>query len=123
MSDLQEIKKRIYDEGRIEELLEKMGCQMIDTESGGSRYVAQLPPEFNSSNRRSVQVYNTESLVSAIRTLGIRGDIYTITSIIVNKCKNEEQAQNDLPHAKRWICEQLGYYDMLRGTDKKKKIS
>jgi len=118
MNDLKEIKARIYREDKIPVILERLECQYISSESGGGRYVAQLPERFGSSNKRNVLVYNDELLNSRIWSYGIKGDIFTIVSFLAYNIHNEEEAQRNLNQAKRWICEQLGYTEYLKGNYK-----
>lgn len=110
MTDLQQIKKRIFEEEKIEELLEMMNCDFIGTEQGGSLYTASLP---DGSNRRSVQIKNNKDLNSDIRSRGINGDIFTIVSYIVNNIEGKEDINKDLPRSKQWICEKLGYLEFI----------
>ncbi|MEJ3719252.1 DNA primase [Paenibacillus polymyxa] len=111
-NDLKLIKERIIEESRVGELLEAMGCEYVEKKN--NRYEAQLPLKFESPNKRSVQVYLNESLSSRIRTLGESDiDIYGLVSYIVFDQFTEEERQQGLPKAKRWICEQLGYKEFL----------
>lgn len=114
MSDLKIIKQRIYDEERIPEILDKLGCRFIKSENRGKLFTASLP---DGNNRRSVQVKNTESLTSNIRSKGIRGDIYALVSFIINDCKTEDEIHEDLNNAKRWIIDELGYHDVYDWDD------
>lgn len=113
MSDVSTIKKRIYDEGKIEDLLEALGCENIRVEGRGARYVAQLPARFNSDNRRSVQVYNDEALISYIRSRNIAGDIFTLVGYV----QFDYDARDDVRHhfivIKNWICQALGYNEYM----------
>lgn len=111
--DLKEIKSRILEDEKVEELLMAMGCEHI-TKKAGQRYEARLPSEFNSNNDRSVQIYLNPNLSSKIRSKGESGlDIYGLVSYIVHKKFLEPEQQSDLPKAKRWICEQLGYNEYI----------
>lgn len=76
MSDLKLLKKRIYKDERIEEVLDALGCKGVHREAG--KVVAALP---HGNNKRSVQVRENESLSSHIRSKGIRG-ISTLLSHI-----------------------------------------
>ena len=108
MSDLQEIRRRIYEEEKVEELLQYMGCQHI--KKVNHRYEAQLPEKFGSNNRRSVQVYyQSEYLPCRIRSRGMTGSIFDLVSYIVFDCVTQEEIRKCLPRSKRWICEKLGY--------------
>lgn len=117
-NDLQEIKKRIYDEERIEEILDALGCQHIRRKR--SRYEAQLPPEFDSRNRRAVQIRNKESLPATVwnrADFPEGSDVFFLVSYIKNDCRSKEECLKDLSNSKRWICELLGYKEMLRGSN------
>ncbi|MGG1671502.1 DNA primase [Paenibacillus sp. NRS-1783] len=111
-NDFKLIKERIIEELRVGDLLEAMGCEFVDLKN--NRYEAQLPLKFESPNRRSVQVYLNDSLSSRIRTLGESDiDIFGLVSYIVFDQHTEEERQKGLPKAKRWICEKLGYKELL----------
>lgn len=109
-NDLQEIKKRILEEDAVGTLLQAMECSLVEKKH--NRYEAQLPPKFDSPNKRSVQVYLNDSLSSRIRTLGESDiDIYGLVSYLVHDLYSEDERQKDLFKAKRWICQTLGYND------------
>jgi DNA primase len=112
--DLKIIKERILKENRIEELLDYMGCEKISYEQRGELIVCQLPSSFKSGNPRSIQVRQSEKLISNIRSRGVKGDIFTLVSYIVNGIPANE-TQNDLRKAKEWVIEVLGYHDILDG--------
>lgn len=116
MKDLQLIKQKILEEDRIKELLEKMNCHNIKPESSGQRYTAALP---DGDNPRSVQVKLNNNLSCAVRSKGIVSiDVYGLVSYICHSKQTEESIDKDLPNAKRWICEQLGYREFLSGNYK-----
>ena len=100
MTDLQIIKKKIFDEEKIEYLLEQLGCENIKLEQQGQLITAKLPNSIESSNNRSVQVKVRESLSSYIRSKNIQGDIYNLVEYI-QEC--------DLCQAKYWVCNVLNY--------------
>lgn len=110
MTDLQRIKKRIYDEERIEELLELLGCKGAHTEQRGMLYVAALP---DGANPRSVQVKNNESLNSSVRSRGIDGDIYDIVAYIIYGASSKNDSRDMLPKSKYWICSRMGYMEYI----------
>ncbi|MGG0667840.1 DNA primase [Lederbergia citrisecunda] len=110
MTDLQLIKKRIYEEKRIEELLELLECTGVDTEQRGNLYVAALP---DGENSRSVQVKNNESLGSSIRSRNVNGDIYDVVSYIVFGAKSQKELSDNLPKSKYWICNKLDYMEYV----------
>lgn len=116
MSDLADIKKQIYEDDRIIEVLELLGCKYIHNENG---FIAGSLPSGN--NRRSVQVRNNEKLNSHIRSRGISGDIYTIVSYIKFECNSKDEFDSNLPEAKMWIVDNLGYHDLLRKNKNKNK--
>lgn len=108
MSELQELKKKIFEEERIQELLEHMGCERINEKS--NRFEAQLPDKFNSNNIRSVQCYKNEHLTCRIRSKGVtKLNIFGLVSYIVFDISNENDHLGNLYKAKKWICEKLGY--------------
>lgn len=108
-NDLKEIKLRLFREQRIEELLEKLGCQHVKPEKGATLFTAARP---DGDNRRSVQVENDEHLNSYIRSRGITGDIYHIVSHIKYRCFTEEEFKHCLPKSKKWIVDTFGYHDV-----------
>lgn len=108
-NDLKEIKNRILEENRIQELLEKMDCDNVKPKS--NRYEAQLPDKFYSDNSRSVQCYLNEFLTCKLRSRGVSYgmDIYGLVSYIVFDIYDESEQLKNLFKAKKWICEQLGF--------------
>jgi len=116
IKDLSAIKERIYEENKIEEILEALECEYIKL-IGGRRYECQLPPKFHSSNRRSVQVYLTETLPSKIRSKGISGDIYTLVGYILYEATDEEALKEVLHQVKAWICNLFGWSEYLEKGD------
>lgn len=110
MSELQEIKKRIFTEAKIEYILELLECWGIETEQGGKLYVAGLP---DGSNSRSVQVKNTESLISHVRSKGVKGDIFDIISFIIYEADTEEKRKDSLTKSKFWLCQKLNYQEYI----------
>jgi DNA primase len=112
VNDLPIIKERIYEEGLVEKLLEELECEYI--KPIGTRYEAQLPDRFHSNNRRSVQVYLTETLPSKVRSKGISGDIYSLVGYILYEVETSEELKDVLHQVKAWICNTLGWHDYLR---------
>lgn len=108
MSNLSDLKKKIYKDNRVEELLEKLGCHRIRSEKGGELFVAARP---DGDNSRSVQVYNNEYLNSHVRSKGIDGDIYSLIAFIKYGCVTEEEMKKQLKAAKEWIIDNLGYHE------------
>jgi DNA primase len=103
MNDLKEIKRKIFEEEVITDLLEALGCEHISTEQGGRLYTAQLPVEHNSKNKRAVQIRNQESLTGHIRNKGIKGDIYNIIGYILFKAETFVEVKEYLFEIKKWI--------------------
>lgn len=110
MSDLQLIKNKIYEEEKIEEILEHLGCWNIKTEQNGKIYTAGLP---NGDNSRSVQVKNNEYLNVDVRSKGIKGDIYTLISYIIYECETDSELQGCINRSKYWLCNRLEYYEYI----------
>lgn len=120
MSDLKIIKERIYNEDKLWDIYEAMGCERINIVS--ERIEARLPPRFHSDNPRSVQTKLTPSLSSAIRTrtdFG-GGDIFSLVSYIHHDMRGED-IQKDLFKAKNFICESLGWKEYLDKNYVRKK--
>lgn len=110
MSELHEIKKRVFDEEKIELVLEMLDCWGINTEQGGKLYVAGLS---DGDNERSVQVKNTESLISHIRSKGVKGDLFDVISFIIYEADTEEKRKEMLPKSKFWLCQKLNYQEYI----------
>ena len=124
MSDLREIKNRIYDEELIVDILEALECMSIGEEQSGQLITAQLPSEFQSKNKRVIQVKNNESLTSYIRNRGINGDIFSIIGYILFDCQDFEDVKENLYEIKAWICnlfEWQEYMDDITGVISKPK--
>ena len=104
MNDLAEIKKRLFEEDKVQELLESIGCQNIKWEQGETLITAQLPDDFHSTNTRAVQCRVNESLWCSIRNRNdFSGDIFNLISYLVYKVKGDE-LQDNLNEAKQYIC-------------------
>lgn len=110
MSELRQIEARIYNEDRIEELLEHLECWNIMTEQHGILYVAGLP---EGDNSRSVQVKNIESLSVNIRSKGITGSIFDLVSYIIFGSETEQERKETLSKSKFWICNKLNYPEFI----------
>ncbi|OBG93856.1 DNA primase [Mycobacterium sp. E3298] len=114
MNDLKEIKQRIYEEDRVEELLLQLDCNHIRLST--NRYEAQLPDKFHSDNKRSLQVYLSEHLKCRVRSRGMDNiDIYGLVSYIVFDIEDETKMLQNIPRAKKWICDRLGYKEYIEG--------
>lgn len=110
MSDLQDIKKRIFDEEKIEFILEELDCWNIHIEQNGKLITAGLP---NGENQRSVQIKNNENLNAAIRSRGVSGDIFNVVGYIKYQANSETKMKNCLTKCKYWICTKLNYYEYI----------
>lgn len=110
MDELQQIKLRVYQEDKIEEVLELLGCWNIDTEQHGLLYVAGLP---DGDNPRSVQIKNNESLTCNIRSKGITGSIYDLIGYLIFDANTDEERKSSLHKSKHWLCEKLHYYEYI----------
>lgn len=119
-SDLKEIKKRILREDKIEEILEALECENIRTEQRGFLYTARLPQHHHSDNPRAVQAKQNEDISCSIRNRSFSGDIFNLVSFLAHNKRNDE-VQQDLSHAKRFICELFGWTEYLNGAFKKRR--
>lgn len=72
-------------------------------------YTASLPESFGSDNKRTVQVKNTESLTSFIRSRNISGDIYNLIGYILYKIESPEELKENLYQIKCWLSNLFGY--------------
>lgn len=84
------LRQKIYEDEKIEFILETLGCHSISIEQNGGLFTAALP---DGNNKRSVQVRNNEYLNSSIRSKGIKGNIFTVIKYIKN-FKDDVQAKN-----------------------------
>lgn len=116
MSDLQFIKNRLIDEDKVIDIFEEMGCEFVTVKNG--RVEAQLPPKFDSNNRRGVQCRLNDSLTCQIRnrTDFSGGDIFSLISYIVHD-KRDEDIQSDLYEAKNYLCKVLGWTEFLKNGE------
>jgi DNA primase len=107
VNDLKELKRKIYEDNRIEEVLELMGCTHISFRN--RMFTAALP---SGDNARSVQIKNNESLTSSVRSRGKSGDIFMLVSFIVNGITDNDEIQADLHNAKKWLIDNLQYFEL-----------
>ena len=111
--DLSEIKKRIFNEDKIEDLFESMGCQKISFEQSGTLITAMLPDRFGSSNQRAVQCRVNEGLSCVIRNRpDFSGDIFNLVSYLALET-NVDELQSTLNKSKEYICKTFGWQDLL----------
>lgn len=89
---------KIYEDEKIEDILEALGCHSIKLEQRGSLITCARP---DGKNTRSVQVRNDYGLKSKIRTRGVSGNIIDIVKYI----KEFEYACD----ARLWIMNVCGY--------------
>lgn len=117
MSDLKDLKIKLLEEDKIPILLEEIGCEYVKFEQGGTLITAQLPPHFNSDNKRAVQCRLNESLNCNIRNRNdFKGDIFSLISYIKNN-KRGDEINKDLYESKKFICETLGWNHLLKSGD------
>lgn len=72
---------KVYEEEKVELILEALGCQNINFEQGGRLIVATRPC---GNNKRSVQVKNIDTLNSCIRSQGVQGSLYDVVMFLNN---------------------------------------
>lgn len=111
--DLKILKERIYHEGRVGQLLEELGCDCIEIKSGrsGDDLVTARLPDY--PNKRAVQIYLSPNLTSSIVTCGVSGNIFSIVGYILYGCELFEEVKSHLYQIKTYICNALGYDDLL----------
>lgn len=71
---------KIYEDEKIEFVLESMECHNIHSEQGGKLIVATLP---DGDNKRSIQVKNIETLRVSVRSRGMYGNLYDLVMYIM----------------------------------------
>lgn len=116
MSDLQQIRNKLRDEDKIEELLEALGCEYVKPEQRGFVITAQLPERFYSTNKRAVQVKLNNSLSCQIRNRGDfkGGSIYDLISYIHFDKRGDEEFRQNLHKSKEFICKVFGWTHFLK---------
>lgn len=112
INDLPKIKERIFEEEKVEELLEALECEYIRP-IGSIRYEAQLPERFHSSSERSVQVYLSESLPSRVRTKRVSGDIFLLVGYILYEVETQDELADVLFQCKAFICNLFGWHEYI----------
>lgn len=116
-SDLKEIKKRIFNEDKIEKIFEAIGCERIKFEQGDTLLTAQLPDRFNSTNSRAVQCRLNEGLSCVIRNRNdFSGDIFNLVSYLKFDIRGDD-LQSNLSNSKNFICKLFGW-EYKKGTFK-----
>ena len=81
MSDLQTIKNMLLEGENLYTLLEHLDCLNIKYEQGGRLLTAQLPIDFGSDNKRSVQIRINDNIYCNIRSRDFSGDIFNLVSL------------------------------------------
>lgn len=121
MESIKDVKAYIYENQKIELILEELGCQNIKKEQGGDIVVAQLPPQFNSNNKRSVQVYNDENLRCYVRSRGISGDIFSLIGYVIYEYTTFEEIKSNFTEVKRFVLNCLDIKMSQKKTKKKEQ--
>ncbi|OME54059.1 hypothetical protein BSK59_15875 [Paenibacillus odorifer] len=111
VNDLPIIKERIYEEGLVEQILDALECEHVNPV--GTRYEAQLPDRFYSNNRRSVQVYLTDTLPCKIRSKRISGDIFMLVGYILYEVEDFDALSEVLFQCKAFICNLFGWHEYI----------
>lgn len=114
MNDLQQIKNRLLENENLYTLLENIGCEQIKYEQGGRLITSQLPTEFDSDNKRSVQVKVNNNIYCNIRSRDFSGDIFNLVSYIYFNIR--ENYNSNLTQSKEYICKLFSWEDLLDGT-------
>lgn len=117
--DFKEIKAYIYQHELIPDLLEKLHCEGIKPEQGGSLYVARLPDEYESRNRRAVQVKNVKGLYSNIRNRDVSGDIFNLVAALIFDKWDKEGQDEYLGKSAGWIEDT---FDLEKTKEIKEKV-
>lgn len=116
MNEFQKIKEKIYKEDRLIDLLYAIGCDYVKSEQGGNLITASLPINFDSKNKRAVQIRNNKYLTCNIRNKldfysdAESEDIFSLVSYLKFESKNTEYKQN-LYFAKDFIIDVLNFSD------------
>lgn len=118
---LSDLKRKIFKEELVVQLLESIGCLNIKFEQGGNLITAQLPDRFNSKNKRAVQCRNNESLSCVIRNRSdFSGDIFNLVSYLQFDVDSND-LQSDINNAKNYICELFNWTNVGYNIGIKKK--
>ncbi len=119
MDDLKEIKKRLIREEKVRDILEAIECGYVKEEQRGLLVTGQLPERFHSSNKRAVQAKMNEGITCSIRNRpDFKGDIYFLVSYIHHDKRGERELFDDIPNAKKFICELFGWTEYINGSYK-----
>ncbi len=105
-SDLQQIKKEIFQKELVIPLLESMGCDYVRYTGGNARIEGSRP---DGSSSRGFSVKNNEYLTATVWTQEHLPtvDIIGLVSIFKNGKETEESIRKDIPNAKRYIIDTL----------------
>ena len=107
MSDLQTIKNMLLEGENLYTLLEHLDCLNIKYEQGGRLLTAQLPIDFDSDNKRSVQIRTNDNIYCNIRSRDFSGDIFNLVSYLAFDIR--ENYNDYLFEAKDYICDIFGW--------------
>lgn len=118
MSDLADLKERIYNDGNVPKLLEELGCENIVTKSnrGSDDLVTAKIPNY--PNQRAIQIYLSPNLNANIVTCGISGDIFLVVGFFLYDCNTFEEVKSNLFQITTYIRNTLDY-EHVRGGFRK----
>jgi DNA primase len=118
--DLKLLKQRIYEEEKIDTLLESLNCENIKFEQSGNLIVAKLP---DGDNKRSIQIKNNENLTANIRSKGINGNIFSVIGYILYNAITFDEVRENLYQIIQYICNELNYeWHDFKGEKKEDKV-
>ncbi len=120
MSDLKKLLNRIYEEEKIELIVERLGCSNYKWEQNGKLLTAQLP---SGKNKRSLQIKNCPELYAKIWTKDIKGNLFNIVGYLIYDIRDKEEVRQRIYEIKEWICLELEYYDLLNVSESTKRES
>jgi len=105
-SDLQQIKKEIFQKELVQKLLESMGCEEVKPSSNGERLDGARP---TGTNSKGFSVYLDEHLVAKVWTQEHlpQVDIFGLVSIFKHNKETSDTIHKDLSNAKRYIINTL----------------
>lgn len=119
--DASEIKRKIIEEGKVEDILEALGCEYIKVEQRGNLITAQLPASFGSENKRAVQVYVNEHLPAKIRNLaGFSGDIFSLVAFLKYEAETDK-LQHFFKESLNFITDLFGWRSFNSSSLNRKK--
>lgn len=102
------LKKYIFNNKLVDELLESLDVQNVHVEQSGNLIVGGLPSRFNSSNRRAVQVKYNQSLTCYIRNRSdFKGDIINLVSYLEFDARTDSEYSQTLSKTLTFITKTL----------------